>query len=147
MNLNTCIIRFITSGVTLWDETMSSIKLGFCIIATIFLVGCSSVPFLGQSSEDIVNEEIAVLTDYQLKDGFITIQAVGYGCTFFSSFKVEVADNTDNGLEVIRTRPDNCRMKARNVSLQYSFKHLGLDLNKHVEVTNPIEVSKVGVNN
>lgn len=145
VSLGTCIIRP-WGGVTFWDEIMNLIKLGLCTTASFWLAGCSLLPFNDQSAEKGVGEEIAVLTDYQLKDGFITIKAVGYGCTFFNSFKVEVADRSENALEVIRTRPDNCRMKPRNVSLQYSFKHLGLDLTKQVEVTNPIKVPKVGSN-
>jgi len=92
-------------------------------------------------SQDVnKSNDIAVLTDYELKDGFITIQAVGYGCTFFNSFKVEKADHQDNSLEVVRTKPDNCGMKPRNVSLQYSFKHLGLDMDKNIQVINPVNM-------
>ncbi len=106
------------------------------------LTGCSSLSFLSDSENQHKVEEVAILTDYQLDDGFITIQAVGYGCTFFNSFKVEVADIKQNTLEVVRTQPDQCRMKPRNVSLQYSFKHLGLDLNRSVQVKNPVSISK-----
>ncbi|MGX5200995.1 hypothetical protein [Aliikangiella sp. IMCC44632] len=111
------------------------------LLLSILIAGCSSVQHLTGTSSDSAIKDVAVLTDYELKDGFITIQAVGYGCTFFNSFKVEVADKQENSLEVVRTRPDNCRMKPRNVSLQYSYKHLGLDLNRFVEVKNPVSIT------
>ena len=93
------------------------------------------------------SDETAVLTDYDVKNGFITIQAVGYGCTFFDSFKVKVSDRENNELKVVRTRPDECGMKPRNVSLQYSFKHLGLDLNKSIQVKNTVLESSERVSN
>lgn len=104
----------------------------------LLLSACSSMPF--NSKVNILEEEeMAVLTDYELKNGFITIKAVGNGCTFFDSFRVEVADKADNAIKVVRTRPDECNMSSRNVSLQYSFKHLGLDLDKKVQVNNPVQ--------
>jgi len=116
---------------------MRNFKLVNFAMLSMFLTACSSVPFTSEV-ELFEREEMAVLTDYELKDGFITIKAVGHGCTFFDSFRVEVADKTDNSIKVVRTRPDECGMNTRNVSLQYSFKHLGLDLEKEVQVNNPV---------
>ncbi|TQV86896.1 hypothetical protein [Aliikangiella coralliicola] len=117
-------------------------QLSALALLTFITLGCSNTPLLSQETQIETKQEVAILADYELKDGFITIQAVGYGCTFFNSFKVAVADKDDNALEVIRTRPDDCGMKPRNVSLQYSFKHLGLDLNKQVQVKNPVETTE-----
>ena len=125
----------------MWDDKMSKVKLSVMLSVFVILAGCNSLPMVTQSNDKGGENKVAVLTDYELNDGFITIQAVGYGCTFFNSFKVEVANKNENSLEVIRTRPDNCGMKPRNVSLQYSFKHLGLDLNKNVQVKNQVNIS------
>ena len=120
---------------------MNRLKYLGCIAAATGMMGCSNLPMTLTSDDKNHSEVIAVLTDYELDDGFITIQAVGYGCTFINSFKLAVADVSDNSLEVIRTRPDKCRMKPRNVSLQYSYKHLGLDLNRQISVRNPVTVA------
>ncbi|MET1255747.1 hypothetical protein [Aliikangiella maris] len=123
---------------------MGVLKVSLFMLTSVSLAGCSNLPFVSEVSlndSESEDHEVAVLTDYQVKDGFITIQAVGYGCTFFNSFSVEVADKQSNALEIVRLQPDQCRMKPRNVSLQYSFKHLGLDLNKNVKVVNPVSIT------
>ena len=107
------------------------------VLTTLF--GCSST--IRPTTNQLNETQTAILTDYQLQDGFITIKAIGYGCTFFNSFEVAIAEGTSNAIEIIRTRKDNCGMKPRNVSLQYSFKHLGLDLDKQVKVINPLKLS------
>jgi len=110
------------------------------VVASILIVllsACASSPLsLSEDNQSELRGELAILSDYKLNDGFIEIQAVGYGCTFFNSFEVAVANKQDNVMAVIRTRPDECGMKPRNVSLQYSIKHLGLNLNKQINVKN-----------
>ncbi|MCW8880156.1 MAG: hypothetical protein OQK51_24125 [Kangiellaceae bacterium] len=108
------------------------------LLSTAVLGGCAGTSHVTSDNMSLKSDETAVLTDYDVKNGFITIQAVGYGCTFFDSFKVKVSDRENNELKVVRTRPDECGMKPRNISLQYSFKHLGLDLNKSIQVKNPV---------
>lgn len=88
-------------------------------------------PFLGKS-------ETADLMSYELKDGFIQIEVVSYGCTFFTSFEVVMASRSENAIAVISTKPDACGMKPRIISLQYSYKHFGLDPDAKVQVENPI---------
>ena len=117
------------------------------LLSTAVLGGCASTSQVITDSLSLNSDETAVLTDYDVKNGFITIHAVGYGCTFFDSFKVKVSDRENNELKVVRTRPDECGMKPRNVSLQYSFKHLGLDLNKSVQVKNTVIESSERVSN
>ena len=120
---------------------MNIFKLSVIIALVFGILGCTSMPWSGSMEAEETLSDVAVLTDYQLDNGFITIQAVGYGCTFFNSFKVEVANKNENALEVLRTQPDNCGMKPRNVSLQYSYKHLGLDLERDIKVKNPVDDS------
>jgi hypothetical protein len=117
---------------------MNVLKSSLIVAFLLAVSGCSNMPWAALSEDDQQSKDVAVLTDYKLDNGFITIEAVGYGCTFFNSFAVELADRESNALEVVRIHPDNCGMKPRNVSLQYSFKHLGLDLDKTVRVKNPI---------
>lgn len=97
---------------------------------------CSNTPF--NSNMGGTSETMAVLTGYQLSDGFVTIQTIGYGCTFFDSFKVVAHHERPNSLVIQQIKPDECNMGAHMVSLQYSFKHLDLDLDKQIKVVNPI---------
>ncbi|TQV75121.1 hypothetical protein FLL45_09290 [Aliikangiella marina] len=105
------------------------------------LSACSSLSIYDSNLQQDHSTFLATLNSYQIDNGFITIETTGYGCTFFNSFEVQVADNIENGLKVVQVNPDKCGMKPRPVSLQYSFKHLGLDLDKKIAVTNPIESS------
>ena len=111
------------------------------LLACGLLTACSSQSIYTSNLQQDRNELLATLNSYQIDNGFITIETTGYGCTFFNSFKVEVAEGIDNGLTVLQVNPDKCGMKPRPVSLQYSFRHLGLDLEKTVLVTNPVETS------
>ena len=101
-----------------------------------FLSGCSSNTVLAFSEK---NGEMAVLTDYKIQGAFITIKVKSNGCTYYNSFKVELASEEDNAIKVVVVKPDECSMKERVVSLQYSFKHLGLDLDKAVQLKNSIQ--------
>jgi len=111
-------------------------KLFLILVVTILLSvsGCTGLKSQTSSSRAAVE----VLTDYHVEDGFIVIKARSNGCTFFNSFEVKVANDAENSLQIVRTKPDQCRMKPRTVSLQYSIKHLGLDLNREIKVTNPV---------
>ncbi|TQV89255.1 hypothetical protein [Aliikangiella coralliicola] len=103
---------------------------------------CSLTPAISNNKITHQSEEMAVLTDYQLKDGFITITAVSNGCTFFDSFRVEIEDTDENRLKIVRVKPDLCQMKRRAVDLQYSYKHLGLNPKKSVSVANKLDNSE-----
>lgn len=105
------------------------------------LSACSSQSVYTANLKQDHQAFLATLNSYRIDNGFITFETTGYGCTFFNSFKIEVAENADNGLKVVQVNPDKCGMKPRPVSLQYSFKHLGLDLDKKIQVTNPIETA------
>ena len=108
------------------------------LFVSCFLLGCQTSDTQERTAYQPSDAHLAKLTDYKLGDGFITIRAIGFGCTFFNSFKLQATQDGLNKLEVVRTQEDKCGMKPRNVSLQYSYKHLGLDLNKPVEVVNPV---------
>jgi len=86
---------------------------------------------------------LAELSDYQINGGFISFKTVGRGCTFYNNFKVVVRSKKNNSLGIVNLHQDKCRMEPRYVSLQYSFKHLGLDLSKAVHVENAIGQNKV----
>ena len=99
-----------------------------------------------QSSQSIKNDAApehfsaeVKLTDVEAKNGHLYIGVLSNGCTFINSFKVAVEDASENSIRVIRVKPDLCRMKQREVNLQYSYKHLGLDLKMPVLVVNPIQ--------
>ena len=103
-----------------------------CISCIIFLVGCTQLP-VNQSHADL---QLAELTDYELKDGFIVIKTVSNGCTFFDSFKVKVADQKRNAMKVVTVKSDECSMKPHLVALQYSYRHLPIDENKEIRLIN-----------
>lgn len=104
------------------------------LLTTLFIGGCSNLATTNFQSES----QLAKLTSYQLDNGFIEIETIGYGCTFQHDFKVEAVNDSDNTIEIIRTRPDNCKMAPRNVALSYSFKHLDLDSTKPIKVLNQV---------
>lgn len=81
-------------------------------------------------------ESLAEITQYHLSDGFITFSTIGYGCTFYNNFKIKTSDLRSNTLEVVKILPDNCNMTPRDISLVYSFRHLGLDFENEIHVKN-----------
>ena len=113
--------------------------LKFILIVTVFLLinGCSSLS-LFTSQYGNTRSVLAELSDYDINNGFITIETLGNGCTFYSDFKVVMVDRAENALGVVKIQDDQCRMSPRHVSLQYSFKHLGLDMSRKILVSNVI---------
>jgi hypothetical protein len=116
---------------------MSLFKKLFLIVTVSLITACSNMSLYSSeaSSSDM---PLAELTEYQVKGNFINFSTMGRGCTFYNNFKVVVVDKKSNSLGVVETHADICRMEPRDVSLQYSFKHLGLDMNKAVHVENSI---------
>ena len=112
------------------------------IAAASLVSACSNLSYLS-SGVNISDAPLAELTDYQVEGNFINFKTVGRGCTFYNSFKVVVIDKENNSLGVVNTHADECRMEPRFVTLQYSFKHLGLDMNKAVHVENSIRQNQV----
>lgn len=103
------------------------------------ITGCSSLGFSHEDKQKHQPEVLADLVSYELQDGYIQITALSRGCTFINSFEVQVNDSKENELKVVRVRPDLCQMKTRRVALQYSYKHLGLDLDENVTVINEVK--------
>jgi len=81
----------------------------------------------------------AKLISYSLDDRYIYIDVVSHGCTMTTSFELRLVSEQQNSFEVIRKRQDHCRMKPMKMSLNYPFRHLGLDLSRPVNVVNPID--------
>lgn len=113
------------------------------LVIAFFLVNCSSNSYFAANSQlQSPEKRLAVLTGYQINRGFITIQTVSYGCTFFDSFKVDTVAGKSNSIKVWQVKPDNCGMSPHLVSLQYSFKHLGIDLDQQIYVANQLETKE-----
>ena len=111
---------------------MNKFKLAFTLILIVNLAACNNALFRGQ----VENEQLAVITSHHISDGFITFSTIGHGCTFYNNFKIEASEESSNTLKVVRLLPDNCNMEPRDVSLLYSFRHLGLDLKNKIYVKN-----------
>lgn len=114
-----------------------SVKL--CCVGLVGIIsGCTSL-WGGQSgTSEYQSEALAKLVSYELNDGYIEITAISNGCTFVNSFEVQVNAPGENQLKVVRVKPDLCRMKQRKVALQYSYKHLGLNLKENITVVNDV---------
>lgn len=106
------------------------------ILIVILLSGCSSVnsKFLRASEQ----QKQAVLTRYRIDQHFVYIDVVSHGCTFMNSFKLFLVSKEDNSIRVIRTKPDNCQVKPYKISLNYSYRHLGIDANRPVNMLNQV---------
>ncbi len=107
------------------------------LLSVFLLAGCSKPVVLvnngGQEAEP------AKLISYTLDERYIYIDVVSHGCTMMSSFELRLVSQVDNSFEVVRKKPDECRMKPIKMSLNYPFRHLGLDLKRPVRVKNRVD--------
>jgi len=109
------------------------------VLLCVFLILCSvtsvNASWMGDSNKS-TKPILAHLVSYELVKGFMTIRVLSSGCTGVHSFKVVADSKIDNRVKVLRLRPDNCRMKERPIELQYSIRHLGLDISRTINVLN-----------
>jgi hypothetical protein len=97
------------------------------------LLGCSIMP---QSASRNTNEELAVINNYAIDNGFISFETISHGCTFYTNFKVDKGNETDNQLKIIQLVKDQCKMTPRKIMLSYSFRHIGLAIDEKIELKN-----------
>ncbi len=83
-------------------------------------------------------KEPAKLISYSFDERFVHIEVLSYGCTLISSFELKLVDKENNSLQVFRKKPDNCKVKPIKVSLNYAFRHLGVDNSRPINIVNPI---------
>ena len=107
------------------------------IISSIIFTGCTSINSSNGYQSSSYRER-AKLINYSIDERFIHIEVLSYGCTFITSFELELVDRKNNALQVIRKKPDNCKVKPIKVSLNYAFRHLGLDISRPVKLVNPL---------
>jgi len=102
------------------------------------LFGLSSACGVSASkySENADEPELAHIVSYELDKGFMTIKVLTSGCTGVHSFKVVADSKAANRVKVLRVKQDKCRLTTRPIELQYSIRHLGLDINRLVSVLN-----------
>ncbi len=112
-------------------------RLLFTIGILFFIVGCSAPSALISQTE--YQAQPAKLIGYSLDERYIYIEVVSHGCTMMSSFELRLVSEHENSFEVVRTHPDECRMKPIKMSLNYPFRHLGLDLERPVQVKNSVD--------
>jgi len=112
-------------------------RLFLMIISCIVFTGCTSIKsnngYLSNSQR-----ELAKLVSYSFDERFVHIQVLSYGCTLITSFELELVDKENNSLQVIRKKPDNCKVKPIKVSLNYAYRHLGVDSSRPINIVNPI---------
>jgi hypothetical protein len=120
---------------------MNLVKSAFTISVILSLAACqSSSYFIGDEKSDDATK-LAVVTSYASDGGHVYFTTVSNGCTFIDSFKLEVDHAGQNRIKIIQVKPDLCRMEKRTISLQYSYKHLGLNPQQAVVLANPLQVS------
>lgn len=107
------------------------------ILSCTLLSACSGAR-LGTSENVKYKRVLAKLVDYSVVDGFIYIDVMSNGCTFITNFELMLLDKKDNSLQVIQTKPDPCFMGSIKLSLNYSFRHLGLDQSRPIKVVNQL---------
>lgn len=117
----------------------------YLIISTLlFLASCSNTSFLSGSHS--TQENSASLISYTIEEDYIHFDVVSHGCTMMTSFELRLVSEKENSLEVVRVRPDFCRIKPIKMSLNYSFRHLGLDLNRPINLVNSIDSNQIALN-
>lgn len=104
-------------------------------LSCIGLTACS-VMNSGTSHQPILYKENVKLVSYHFDDRFVHIEVISNGCTFISSFELLLVDKKSNSVEIIRKIPDNCRVKPIKISLNYAFRHLGVDTSRSVKLVN-----------
>jgi hypothetical protein len=107
------------------------------ILGCIALTACSAMnPDTARQS--MLYKEHVKLVSYHFDDRFVHIGVISTGCTFITSFELLLVDKKSNSIEVIRKKPDNCRVKPIKISLNYAFRHLGVDTSRPVKLVNPL---------
>ena len=96
-----------------------------------------------QSIEDVKRLGVTRLVNYELDSGYMVIKVLSSGCTGTHSFKVEVENQELNLIKVMRIKKDECGMKPRSIELQYSIRHLGLDLRQPIKLLNRLVKGQV----
>ncbi|MFD2179332.1 hypothetical protein [Veronia pacifica] len=97
------------------------LRFGTLTAITVALMGCNTV-------ESRTKGEPESIADTRIDNAFISFVAVTNGCTSNDSFQLQVRDIKSDmaNIEVIRTKPDLCRMKP-------SYKNYKLRINANLE--------------
>jgi len=85
----------------------------------------------------------AKLLNYSIDEKFIHIDVMSNGCTLMTSFELLLVDRNTNSIQVMRKKPDTCIVKPIKVSLDYPYRHLGVDDAKPVRLVNPLFTDSV----
>jgi len=106
------------------------------ILGIFFGLGSACGVSASKYSDNTDEPELAHIVSYELDKGFMTIRVLTSGCTGVHSFKVVADSKAANRVKVLRVKQDKCRLTTRPIELQYSIRHLGLDINRVVSVLN-----------
>ena len=107
------------------------------LILLLVASGCSN---LSPQRRDI-NQYIPTLDSYEIEGTIVNFQVVSYGCTFFNSFEISVADKKHQRLKITRAISDICNSEPSLFKVKLSIAGLGLDLDKNIQIINPISPS------
>ncbi len=114
-------------------------RLILSMVFSVFMIPSANADRTRISEEFNANSngvKLAHLVDYEVVDGYMTIKVLTAGCTGINSFKVVADNHKANSLKVLRIKRDECGMKLRPIKLQYSIRHLGLDINQSISLIN-----------
>jgi hypothetical protein len=103
----------------------------------LLLAGCSKPVMLIEKNK--YQAKPAELIGYSVDDRYVYIDVVSRGCTMITSFELRLVSVEENSFEVVRKHPDECRMKPLKMSINYPFRHLGLDPERPLLVKNRVD--------
>lgn len=107
------------------------------VISCIVFTGCTSIN--NNKGHQLTSyREPARLVNYSFDERFVHIEVLSFGCTLITSFELELVDKENNSLQVIRKKPDNCKVKPIKIALDYAFRHLGVDNSRPINIVNPL---------
>jgi len=112
------------------------------VLASLLVTACSGLS-TGRLAESSSHRSPAKLLSYSIDERFVHIDVISNGCTLISSFELLLVDKNTNSIQVIRRKPDTCIVKPIRISLDYSYRHLGIDPSHPVSIVNPILMSEV----
>ncbi len=112
-------------------------KLVTFIVLCFILSSCSTVSFYDREDKRQSIHQ-ANLVSYEINERYVHIEVLSNGCTFINSFELKLVDRATNSLEIIRRKPDFCKMKPIKISLDYAFRHLGIDRSRPVRIVNSV---------
>jgi len=112
------------------------------VLVSFALTACAGLNTRLQTNSTVSATPAKLLT-YSIDEKFVHIDVISNGCTLITSFELMLVDKTNNSIQVMRKKPDTCIVKPIKVSLDYAYRHLGIDDSRPIQIVNPAIISEV----